>query len=101
MPVVYALSKCFEAIRANTPTAAVTAKRRMFATHVIPETIASDNGTVFVFHEVYTNIVTNKYIGRIAYRKHQYIRVAWESLNNISVSGNCMVLQTIMIVILS
>ncbi|XP_041469899.1 uncharacterized protein K02A2.6-like [Lytechinus variegatus] len=54
--VVNAHSKCFEAIRVKRATAhaTVVALRRLFATHGLPETVVTDNGTQFVSEEFAT-----------------------------------------------
>ena len=51
--VVDAHSKWIEAVRVHraTASATVTVMRRLFATHGIPETIVSDNGTQFISEE--------------------------------------------------
>ena len=51
--VVDAYSKWVEAVRVTnaTATATVTVMRRLFATHGIPETLATDNGTQFISEE--------------------------------------------------
>ena len=48
--VVDAHSKWIEAIRVNNATASTTVRelRKLFATHGIPETVVTDNGTQFV-----------------------------------------------------
>lgn len=59
--VVDAHSKWIEAVRVGKSTAAatVTAMRRLFATHGIPETIVSDNGTQFISEEFETFLSSN------------------------------------------
>lgn len=64
--VVDAHSKWIEAVRVQNATAAatITAMRRMFATHGIPETIVSDNGTQFVSEE-FTQFLTSNNIEHV------------------------------------
>ena len=59
--VVDAHSKWIEAVRVGkaTATATITAMRRLFATHGIPDTIVSDNGTQFISEEFHTFLSNN------------------------------------------
>ena len=59
--IVDAHSKWIEATRVKraTATATVTALRRVFATHGIPETVVTDNGTQFVSEEFATFMTKN------------------------------------------
>ncbi|XP_038065755.1 uncharacterized protein K02A2.6-like [Patiria miniata] len=59
--VVDAHSKWIEAVPVNSASSASTIKvvRRMFASHGIPDVIASDNGTPFVSEEFFTFLTNN------------------------------------------
>ena len=63
---IFAYSKWIEAIPVQSSTSGATIRvlRQLFATHGIPETTASDNGTQFVSEEFF-NFLTNNGVEHI------------------------------------